>query len=226
MYIAETLLIDVEKTNNLNAYYIRSDDGKTIETIASGKMIIQIDCNEQKKKIYKLLEDNCDLIFCTTDNMRDFKFYPVPMLEIFAFDSNGTYFGKIFEIGGTWDDFQIVYINKMGVHGKIASSFKEFMELAAFYPYWRDIVEYEQMQLPYKISDIEMNQKKKHSQFFEYQCEISEELKLVKNPKSIELLITNLKSSPDFMVYSSKDEAKKENVFLEDIDFEGFGKIM
>jgi len=60
-----------------------------------------------------------------------------------------------------------------------------------------------------------MNQRKKHSQFFEYQCEISEELKLVKNSKSIELLITNLKSSPDFMVYHSKDEAKKENVFLD-----------
>ncbi|MEK6263398.1 MAG: hypothetical protein N2B06_01215 [Clostridium sp.] len=221
-------MIDVEKINNLNAYYIRSDDGKAIETIASGKMIIQIDCNEQKKKIYKLLEDNCDLIFCTTDNMRDFKFYPVPMLAIFAVDSNGTHFGTIGGMGalGSGDDFPVGCINKEGKHKKIAGSFKEFLELVAFYPYWRDIVEYEQMQVSYNISDIELNQKKKHSQFFEYQCEISEELKLVKNPKSIELLITNLKSSPDFMLYSSKDEAKKENVFLEDIDFEGFGKIM
>jgi len=70
--IAEKLLIDVEKTNNLSAYYIRSEDGKEIETIASGKMIISITENEHKNKIYKLLEDNCDLIFCTTDKLRNF----------------------------------------------------------------------------------------------------------------------------------------------------------
>lgn len=227
MYIAEKLLIDVEKTNNLSAYYIRSEDGKEIETIASGKMIISITENEHKSKIYKLLEDNCDLSFCTTNKLRNFQFYPVPMLAIFAVDCNGTHFGTIGGIGGLGsDDCPVGCINKEGQHGKIAGSFKEFLELVVFYPYWRDIVEYEQMQLSYNISDIEMNQRKKHSQFFEYQCEISEELKLVKNPKSIELLITNLKSSPDFIVYRSKDEAKKENVFLEDTDFEGLGKIM
>lgn len=227
MYITEKLLIDVEKTNNLSAYYIRSEDGKEIETIASGKMIIPITENEHKNKIYKLLEDNCDLIFCTTDKLKNFEFYPVPMLAIFAADNNGTHFGTIGGMGGLGsDDFPVGCINKEGKHGKLAGSFKEFLELVAFYPYWRDIVEYEQMQLSYNISDIEMIQRTKHSQFFEYQCEISEELKLVKNPKSIELLITNLKSSPDFMVYSSKDEAKNENVFLEDIDFDGFGKIM
>lgn len=221
MYIIKKLLIDVEKTNNLSAYYIRSEDGKEIEMIASGKMIISITESEHKNKIYKLLEDNCDLIFCTTDKLNNFKFYPVPMMAIFAADSKGTYFGTIGGIGGLGsDDCPVGYINKEGKHGKIAGSFEEFLELVTFYPYWRDIVEYEQMQLSYSICDIEMRQKTKHSQFFEYQCEISEELKLIKNPKSIELLITNLKSSPDFMVYVSKDEAKNENVFLEDIDFD------
>ncbi|MGK0465100.1 hypothetical protein [Clostridium sp.] len=211
----------------MNAYCVRFEDGKEIEMIASGKMIIPVDGNEHKKKIYKLLEDNCDLIFCTTDKLRNFEFYPVPMLAIIAVDSNGTHFGTIGGTGalGSDDDCSVGYINKEGKHGKIAGCLKEFLELVTFYPYWRDIVEYEQMQLSYNISDIEMNQRNKHSQFFEYQCEISEELKLIKNPKSIELLITNLKSSPDFMVYRSKDEAKKENVFLEDINFEGFGKI-
>ncbi|MBU3188392.1 hypothetical protein K9O30_03330 [Clostridium bowmanii] len=228
MYIPEKLLIDVEKTNNLSGYFIRSEDGKEIKMIASGKMIIPVDGNEYKNKIYKLLEDNCDLIFCTTDKLRNFEFYPVPMLAIFAADSNGTYFGTIGGMGalGSDDDYPVGYINKEGKHGKIAGSFKEFLELLIFYPYWRDIVEYEQMQLPYNISDIVKNQRKKHSQFFEYQHEISEQLKLVQNPKSIKLLITNLKNPSDFMVYRSKDEAKKENVFLEDINFDGFGKIM
>ncbi|MFT5872428.1 MAG: hypothetical protein ACI8WT_001359 [Clostridium sp.] len=228
MYIPEKLLVDVEKTGDgATAYFVTSKDGKKIELIKSGKMIIPISENEHKNKIYKLLEENCDLFFCTTDKIDDFPFYPVPMLAIYAVDSKGNCFGTI---GGMSDvvsnDFPVGCINKEGKHGKIAGSFKEFLELVTFYPYWRDIVEYEQMQLSYNISDLEMNQKKKHSHFFEYKCEISEELKLVKNPKSIELLITNLKSSPNFMIYRSKDEAKKENVFLEDIDFDGFGKIM
>lgn len=99
MYITEKLLIDVEKTNNLSAHYIRSEDGKEIETIASGKMIIPITESEQKNKIYKLLEDNCDLIFCTSDKFNNFEFYPVPMLAIFAADSNGTHFGTISGMG-------------------------------------------------------------------------------------------------------------------------------
>lgn len=95
------LLIDVEKTNNLSGYYIRSKDRKEIETIASGKMIIAITENEHKNKIYKLLEDNCDLIFCTTDKLKNFEFYPVPMLAIFAAaDNNGTHFGTIGGMGG------------------------------------------------------------------------------------------------------------------------------
>jgi len=57
--------------------------------------------------------------------------------------------------------------------------------------------------------------------YFDYQFEISDKIKLVKNPKSIELLIKNLESSPDFMVYDSIDEAKKENMLLENINFEG-----
>lgn len=226
MYIPEKLLVDVEKTNGATAYFVTSEDDKKIEVIKSGKMIVSIPENEHKNKIYKLLEENCDLFFCTTDKIDDFTFYPVPLLAIFAVDSKGYCFGTI---GGMSDivsnDFPVGFINKEGKHGKIAGSFKEFLELVTFYPYWRDILEYEQMKLSYSISDIEMNQRKKHSQYFEYQREISEELKLVKNLKSIELLITNLKNSLDFMVYRSKDEAKKENVFLEDINFDGFGKI-
>lgn len=141
MYIAERLLIDIEKTNNLSAYYIRSEGGKEIKTIASGKMIIPITENEHKNKIYKLLEDNCDLIFFTTDKLSNFQFYPVPMLAIFAANSNGTSFGKMGGIGGLGsDDYPVGCITKEGKHRKIVSSFKEFLELITFYPYWRDIV--------------------------------------------------------------------------------------
>ncbi len=81
MDIVEKLLIDVEKTNGLCGYWIRSEDGTQIETIPSGKMITAVDEDEHKNRIYKLLEDNCDLFFCTTVKLKDFEFYPVPMLQ-------------------------------------------------------------------------------------------------------------------------------------------------
>jgi hypothetical protein len=220
MNIPQKLLIDVEKTNNVSGHPIISKDGRVIQYIISGKMIVPIPSNERTNKIYKLFEENCDLIFCTTNKMEDFPFYPVPTLVIFAVDSKGNHFGTIGDMGGLEsNDCSVGYINQEGRYCKISGSFKDFLELATFYPYWRDVVEYEQMGVVYNIVDIEMKQKRNNSQFFANQREIAETLKLCKNPQAIELLITNMKSPPGFVVYGSKDEAKKENKFLEDIDF-------
>jgi hypothetical protein len=220
MNIPQRLLIDVEKTNNVGGYPIILKDGGEIHYIVSGKMIVPIPGNDRTNKIYKLLEKNCDLIFCSTDKMEDFPFYPVPTLAIFAVDSKGNRFGTIGNMGGLEsNDCPVGYINQKGRYGKISGSFKEFLELATFYPYWRDVVEYEQMKVAYNIADIEMKQKRNDSQFFANQREIAETMKLHKNPQAIELLIDNVKSMPGFVVYCSKDEAKKENTFLEDLAY-------
>ena len=172
MYIAEKLLIDIERKNNSTAYYISSEECKEIETIAAGKMIITIPENEHKNKIYKLLEENCDLYFCTTDKMDDFLFYPVPMLAILAVDSNGFRFGTI---GGMSDiesdDYPVGYINREGRNGKIASNLKEFLELVTFYPYWSDIIKYEQMGVSYDIGDMDTKKRENVPQYFAYQRE-------------------------------------------------------
>ena len=220
MNIPDKLLIDVEKTNNVAGYPIISKDGKEIQYVISGKMIISVSENDHKNKIYNLLEENCDLFFCTSEKMDDFLFYPVPMLAIFAVDSKGNRFGTIGYMGGFGsDNYPIGYINQEGVYGKISSSFKEFLELVTYFPYWRNIVEYEQTEVAYNLADIEMKKREKNSQFYANQREISETLELSKNPKSIELLIANIKSPPDFVVYSSINQAKNENTFVEDIIF-------
>lgn len=220
MDIPEKLLIDAEKTNNVAGYEVMTIDGKEIPYIISGKMIVSVSDNERTHKIYKLLEENCDVIFCTTCKMDDFPFYPVPTLTIFAYDSKGNCFGTI---GGmsdiVSDDYPVGYINQEGMNGKISSNLKEFLELVTFYPYWSDIIKYEQMGVAYDIDDMDdMDTKQREDipQYFAYQREIAETLKLSKNLQSIELLISNIRSSPGFVIYSSINEAKKTNIFLED----------
>ena len=218
MDIPQKLLIDAEKNNNVAGYEIISIHGKEIEYVVAGKMIAVVSKNDRNDKIYKLLQENCDVISCTTSNMDDFPFYPVPSLTIFAHDSKGNRFGTI---GGMCDlvsdDYPVGYINQHGMYGKISSSLKEFFELVIFYPYWGDIIKYEQMGLAYDIDNMEMKQWANNSKYFENQSELSEILKLSKNPKSIELLISNMRSESGFVVYSSIDEAKITNMFVEDI---------
>jgi hypothetical protein len=102
------------------------------------------------------------------------------------------------------EDFPVGYVNREGVYGKISDGLKEFLGLVTFYPYWRNIIEYEQMGVSYDINTMKMNQTENNVQYFTYQREIAEILNLTKNPKSIELLISNIKSPADFIVYSSK----------------------
>lgn len=209
MNISPKLLIDVEKENNIKGYHI-SKDGKEIQCVMSGKMIVTVPEYERTNKIYKLLKENCDLIFCTTENIDDFPFYPVPILTIFAVDSKGNCFGTIGGMGDIGSDgCPVGYIDQKGMHGKISGSIKEFLELVAFYPYWREIIKYEQMGAVYDIDDKEIK--------LAHQREIAETLILSKNPHSIELLISNIKSTPGFVVYNSINEAKITNIFLEDI---------
>lgn len=206
----QKLLIDVEEQNEAIAYYVKSE----VEVVLAGKNIIPVPENERTFKIYKLLEENCDVIFCTTQKLDDFQFYPVPTLCIFAIDNDGNCFGTIGGIGDMAnDDHPVGYVNRNGMYGKISGSLKEFLELITFHPYWRDILRLEQMKTFYDIKVIEKKKKENDLQYFAHQCEISEILKLSKNPKSIELLISHIKSTSKFVVYGSKKEAQMRNKF-------------
>jgi len=143
----------------------------------------------------------------------NFQFYPVPSFWIFAVDSKGNCFGTIGGIGSIIDDEHPVgYVNQEGIYGKISNSLKEFLELVTFYPYWRDIIKYEQMEVLYDLKDME-KKIEKNLHYFESQREIAEILKLTKNLKSIEQLISNIRNTPEFEVYGSKNEAQMTNTF-------------
>ncbi|SDL06216.1 hypothetical protein [Natronincola ferrireducens] len=208
------LLIDIEGKNQAAAYY--SDEN--VEVVLAGKNIVPVPKNEQNLKIYKLLKDNCDMIFCTTQNLEEFHFYPVPCFWIFAVDSEGNCFGTIGDMGNmSDDDYPVGYVNHQGMYGKIANNLKDFFELITFYPYWRHIIRYEQMEKPYDMKTISLKNVKNEPQYLVNQREIAKILKLTKNPSSIDLLISNIRSTSEFIVYSSKTEAQMKNTFF-DID--------
>lgn len=216
MDIPQKLLVDVEERNGaVGLFWGKSEDDKKIEVVLAGKNIVPVPERERTLKIYKLLEENCDVIFCTNQTLDDFSFYPVPEFSIFAVDNEGNCFGTISGIGDVVnDDFSVGYVNRDGIYGKISENLKEFLELVTFYPYWRDIIKYEQIGVSYDINVMEIEQTKNNSQYFARQREIAETLKLSKNPKSIELLVSNIKSSTEFVVYGSKTEAQKTNTFF------------
>ena len=206
------LLIDIECQNGVPGYGVPGYYNE-LEIVLAGKTIVPIPENERNLNIYKLLEKNYDLIFCTTQKLDNFQFYPVPSFWIFAVDSKGNCFGTIGGIGRIIDDEHPVgYVNQDGRYGKISNSLKGFLELVTFYPYWRDIIKYEQMEVLYDLKDMEI-ELEKNLHYFEGQPEIAEILKLTKNPKSIELLVSSIINTSEFEVYGSKNEAQMTNTF-------------
>lgn len=209
---SQKLLIDIEEQNGVMGYGAIVE--LEIEVILAGKNIVPVPENERNLNIYKLLEKNCDVIFCTTHKLNDFQFYPIPSFWIFAVDNKGNCFGTIGGIGNIIDvDYPVGYVNKEGMYGIISNNLKEFLELITFYPYWRDIIRYEQMEVPYHINNMKMKKIENNLQYFANQREIAETLKLCKDPKSIELLISNIKRTSEFVVYGSKNEAQMTNTF-------------
>jgi len=202
------LLLDIEGQDGVVGYGIDSE----IELITAGKNIVPIPENEQTLNIYKLLKENCDLIFCTSQKLTDSQFYPVPSFWIFAVDNDDNCYGTIGGIGDLENkDYPVGYVNRNGMYGRISNNLKDFLELITFYPYWRDIIRYEQQKISYDIREMEM--KETNLQYLAKQREIAETLKLSKNANSIELLISNIKREPEFIAYASREEAQAENTF-------------
>ncbi len=221
MDIPKKLIIDIEDKDNAIGYFYTSEDGEKSEAVLAGKRVIPVPENERSCEIYKLLGENCDVIFCTTQIRDDFRFYPVPQFSIFAVDTKGNCFGTIGGIGDIKDDnYPVGYVNRNGMFGKITDSFKEFLELVAYYPHWQEVIRCEQMGESYDLKAMEIGERENNSQYLARQREIQEILKISKNPKSIELLIANIQGKKEFLVYSSKEEAQKTNTFLDICSFD------
>ncbi|OJV63296.1 MAG: hypothetical protein BGO41_11460 [Clostridiales bacterium 38-18] len=160
---------------------------------------------EQEHRIYKLLEDNCNLRFCMDEKSEDFSFITLEHFVIFGLDSFGNCFGTIGNFGNIEDRVHPVgYVTKDGQCGKIASYLKEFLELVNYYPYWREIIEYTRNEENYSVRDLE-NKYGMHTELYrENQLEISQTLNLEKNDNSIELLLSNLSDDDQFIVFSHR----------------------
>ncbi len=207
MNTPQKLLIDIEIKKG--AWHVTSESGEEVDLVLAGKEIDSIPTHERDNIIYRLLTEHCDLMFCTTQVLSNFTFYPVPRFAIFAVDSKATCFGTIGGSSNLIDDnYPVGYVSREGRYGKIANSLKEFFSLVIFHPYWREVIQCEQMGLSY-------DRKTNNPQYFTWQQEIVEILKLSYNPKSIELLLSNIRNTHDFRVYASKDEARKTNTFLD-----------
>lgn len=160
---------------------------------------------EQEDRIYKLLEVNCGLRFCKNEKSENFKFITLEDFVIFAIDHHGNCFGTIGGFGNIEDrEHPVGYVTQDGQCGKIASCFKEFLELVNYYPYWREIVEYTSNEEVYSIEALE-NKYGMHTKVYcDNQLEISKTINLEKNEKSIELLLSNLTDGDQFIVFSHR----------------------
>lgn len=182
-------------------------------TVDGGKLHMYRDLNEistiptgeQEYRIYKLLEENCDLRFCMNEKKEDFKFITLEHFVIFALDSHGNCFGTIGDFGNIEDRMHPVgYVTKDGKCGKVASYLKEFLELVNYYPYWREIIEYTSNEKDYSIEVLENKYDMHTKEYCENQLEISKTINLKKNEKSIELLLSNLTDGDQFIVFSHR----------------------
>jgi len=201
-----------DNKNNTQVEYASETDknimipniNELLEKFHLTKEVIPVPLNERSNIIYKLLKENCDVIFCTEQSSEEFKFVCLEQFAIFAVDSNGNSFGTIDGIGDLEDDtYSVGYVTAEGRCGKIATNLKEFLELVTFYPFWNEILEFERLGIDYPISELESEKLSVNPQYFKNQKEIAKLLNLNKNLRSIELLKSNLKAEPRFVVYGN-----------------------
>ena len=157
--------------------------------------------SEKEDTIYELLRENCDLKFCRNEISQDFKFITLEHFVIFATDSNGNCFGTIGGFGNIDDtEYPVGYVTVDGKCGKIASHIKEFLELVNYFPYWREIIEYERAKINYSIHELEKKYNMNTELYIKNQKEIEQRININKNEKSIELLLSNLRDEDQFIV--------------------------
>jgi len=186
--------------------FFSTDDGKP-QVYREPNEVATIPNNEKEDRIYKMLNENCNLRFCVNETSEDFKFITLEHFVIFALDSDGNCFGTIGGFGNINDrEYPVGYVTTDGRCGKIASYLKEFLELVNYYPYWREIIEYERAGKDYSIEKLEKKYGMHSKLYNKNQLEISELVNLEKNEKSIELLLMNLRGEDEFVVFNRRYE--------------------
>lgn len=177
-------------------------------TISDVGLVFEPSENEERfERTYQLLKELCDIDLCYKRKKEDFKFCPSERFIVFALDRNRNYFGFIGDNGGMGEPHvPIGYILKEGIYGKVANNFKEFLELALFYPYWRELIQLKSRGKEYSLEKLEEQWIQEIPNFYEKQRELANTLKLNKNNFSIDILIENLREEPSFIVSDLADD--------------------
>ena len=161
-------------------------------------IVVPIAKNEREHKIYKLLREHCNLIFCTEEKNEDFEFVCLDHFFVYAIDEFGNCYGSIGNMTDINNDsIPIGMVTSDGRCAKVASSIREFLSLVTFYPYWLDIIELERSKQKYSISELE--NKYKNQIILEQQNEIADILNLEKMKHAIDNLKKHL--NEEFIVY-------------------------
>ena len=208
----QRVLIDIEKQAGSLIQEIPAK-GVRIETVMAGKTVMNTPLLERNTPIYQMLDHSFDISFCTDSVIGDFLFYPIPEFAIFAVDSEGGCMGTIGGCGGLEDDrYAVGYVS--GAKGyKVAGSIKDFLEMAIYYPCWREVARCIRQNLPYSITNLLEAYEESHPQTEQDRKQLSKQLSLSHNPRSMDLLAVCLKKQDDFLVYASRQEPEDLNLF-------------
>lgn len=100
---------------------------KDTEVIPAGTTIASMSV-KHKNTEYKLFADEYDIHFIFDDEVPRMDIYTIPMVEVFAVDSEGGYIGSLGQATDLQADIPICYIDKDRNCFLIADNGKEFLE--------------------------------------------------------------------------------------------------
>lgn len=118
------LYFDTTQTDMCIGIYI-----KDTEVIPAGTSVNAMSV-KHKNSEYQRFADEYDIHFIFEDDVPNIDFYTVPMVEIFAVDSNGGYIGSLGQATDLEGDIPICYIDADKNGYLIAESGKEFLAKA------------------------------------------------------------------------------------------------
>lgn len=128
--------IDRECPENQGISYAVLEQEKPIPVIYAGKVMNPMPVTDRKEKSYHILAKYYDIHFIFEDQAPAPEFYPVPSLELFAFDSEDGYFGATSfpELDGK---APVYYIDHALHCYYLGGNLREFLSMAVFYPDWK-----------------------------------------------------------------------------------------
>ncbi len=97
------------------------------EVIISGSTVYHMNSSD-KNKTYQQYADEYDIHFIFNDNIPKLSFYTVPLVDVFATDSEGGFIGTVGSMTDLQRDLPICYIDKNKECFLIANNGKEFLE--------------------------------------------------------------------------------------------------